>query len=135
MKENLIDYINDRFKLLDELWSISAKDWQQLPIKDKKVYYAKETELTSQISNAIKETFESGRYFTICEDFGNLKSKELDLVLNIFNDNIQIERGTFKTQEYKYHIIEFEPEYFEEKLFEFFEKTINWYTKNNGILK
>jgi hypothetical protein len=133
MKENLIDYINSKLKAIEELWCISDNDWKKLPESQKKAYYAKETEYLSKISIAVKDSFDSGKYFTICEEYGNLKSKELDLVLNICNENIQIERGTFGTQEYKYHIIEFNPNKFKENLFEFFEKTINWYIKNDGI--
>lgn len=131
-RENLIEEITKKFNEIEKLWNISDKDWKNLPDEEKQLFYAKEKEIQTDISNMIISTLPNTELFEIGE-FGNLKSKKLDLALNINCENIEIERGIFETQEYKYHVIEFKEKDFEKNLFDFFEKNMNWYKRNDGV--
>lgn len=134
-RDNLVDNLNIRLEKIEKLWDISDKDWKKMPNENKGLIYKQNYELNKEISNFIISTFNLND-FTISE-FGSLESEKLDLYISVSNQNIEIERGNFKTQEYEYYLIEFNAKNFEKKLFDIFDifDNISWYKHNSGIRK
>ena len=132
LKENLAKEVLKKLKEISELWDISSKKWKKLPDNEKQLFYKKEYQIRTDIANMILGAFPGMDFFSVGKN-GSLDSEKLDLTVNINSDNIEIERGVFQTQEYKYHIIKFKKKHFEEKFLNFFEKDLNWYRRNDGI--
>ena len=132
LKENLAKEVLKKLKEISELWDISSKKWKKLPDNEKQLFYKKEYQIRTDISNMILGAFPGIDFFSVGKN-GSLDSEKLDLTVNINSENIEIERGVFQAQEYKYHIIKFKEKHFEENLLNFFEKDLNWYRRNDGI--
>lgn len=130
-KDNICNFVSAKLKEINDLWKISDKDWKKLPDDKKQEYYKIDSSISKEVSENLINVFNLNT-FEIGE-FGNLKSKNLDLSITLHLENFEIERGIFETQEYKYHNIEFKKNKFEENLLDFFENRLKWFKLNDGV--
>ena len=65
LKENLAKEVLKKLKEISELWDISSKKWKKLPDNEKQLFYKKEYQIRTDISNMILGAFPGMDFFSV----------------------------------------------------------------------